>query len=308
MELSMMSASAAQASLMRSGLLGSGGNAACSTGRGPTSARNGRTRSSSKRRDESEVATCPPVGDADTMDTDHRQSMELPRGSTGGVNEFGSASRRSTIFGGFTTAAAGLAATIAANVVLPLGVRAAEPVANKIVAVPYTPYQVLSDSSEESLEVAKALKAAGARLYGAFWCENCNKQKELLGKQAMEYVTYVECFPQGVYQNAPGHENVTKPDQICTGYTSAWPLWVVPKDGSAAEGRDEIGIQGQIKKPKDLMRLVKEAKGEKFDPLNYFTTGGDGYTGNGAAADAAAAVDTPVAAADGVAVDMEMAM
>jgi len=99
----------------------------------------------------------------------------------------------------------------------------------------------------------------------------------VLGKQAMEYVNYVECFPNGVYQNAPGHEDFTKPDQICEGYTSAWPLWVVPKDG-ATEGQDEIGIQGQIKKPKELLRLVKEAKGEKFDPLNYFTTGNDGYT------------------------------
>jgi hypothetical protein len=35
---------------------------------------------------------------------------------------------------------------------------------------------------------------------------------------------------------------------------------------------DEIGIQGQIKKPRELQRLIKEAKGEKFDALKYFTT------------------------------------
>ena len=122
----------------------------------------------------------------------------------------------------------------------------------------------------------KSLKAAGARLYGAFWCENCNKQKEVLGKEAMEYIDYVECFPNGVYQNAPdGRPNVTKPDAVCEGYTSAWPLWVVPKDGG--EVGEEIGIQGQIKKPKELQRLVKEAKGDKFDKLAYLTTGGDGY-------------------------------
>lgn len=177
----------------------------------------------------------------------------------------------------FTSAAAGLAATIAANVVLPLGpARAADE--KKVVAVPYTPYVVNADSSEEAMETAKALKAAGARLYGAFWCENCNKQKELLGKQAMEYVTYVECFPNGVYQNSPGHDDVTKPDQICEGYTSAWPLWVIPKEGATSDGgQDEIGIQGQIKKPQELQRLIKEAKGDKFDALAYFTSGGDGY-------------------------------
>ena len=137
----------------------------------------------------------------------------------------------------------------------------------KVVAVPYTPYVVSSDSSDEAMEVAKALKDAGARLYGAFWCENCNKQKELLGKQAMEIINYVECFPDGVYQNSEGHEDVIKPDGICTGYTSAWPLWVVPKGED-----DEIGIAGQIKKPRDLQRLIKEAKGEKVDLVKYFTT------------------------------------
>ena len=96
------------------------------------------------------------------------------------------------------------------------------------------------------------------------------------GKEAMQYIDYVECFPNGVYQNAPdGRADVTKPDAICEGYTSRWPLWVVPKDG--AEPGDEIGIQGQIKKPKELQRLIKEAKGDKFDPVAYFTTGGDGY-------------------------------
>ena len=133
-----------------------------------------------------------------------------------------------------------------------------------------------SDSSEEAILVAKSLKAAGARLYGAFWCENCNKQKELLGKQAMEYINYVECFPNGVYQNSPdGREDVTKPDSICEGYTSAWPPWVVPKGGD--ESGDEIGVQGKINKPKELERLIREAKGDRFDALAYFTSGGDGY-------------------------------
>lgn len=177
----------------------------------------------------------------------------------------------------FTSAAAGLAATIASNVMLPLGPAVAADV-QKVVAVPYTPYQVTSESTPEAIEAAKALKAAGARVYGAFWCENCNKQKELLGKEAMEYINYVECFPNGVYQNSPDHEDQTKPDKICEGYTSAWPLWVVPKEGTTEDGGlDEIGIQGQIKKPKELMRLVKEARGEKFDAVKYFTTGGDGY-------------------------------
>ena len=176
--------------------------------------------------------------------------------------------RRSALIGGLSTTALAFVTTLGTTTTdIARAEEDAEAKAKKVVAVPYTPYVVTSDSSEEALETAKQLNAAGARLYGAFWCENCNKQKELLGKQAMEMINYVECFPDGVYQNAEGHEDVIKPAAICTGYTSAWPLWVVPKGED-----DEIGIQGQVKKPRELQRLIKEAKGEKFDALKYFTT------------------------------------
>ena len=161
----------------------------------------------------------------------------------------------------------GLSTAALVSTFAPLSAIAAkEEKAKKVVAVPYTKYVVQKESTEEAIAVAKELKEAGVRLYGAFWCENCNKQKELLGKEAMEYIDYVECFPDGVYQNSPGHEDVIKPDAICKGYSDAWPLWVVPK------GDDEIGIQGQIKKPRELKRLIKEARGEKGDLLKYFTT------------------------------------
>jgi hypothetical protein len=38
-------------------------------------------------------------------------------------------------------------------------------------------------------------------------------------------------------------EDFTKPDKICDGYSSAWPLWVIPKGVSADGTQDEIGIQ-----------------------------------------------------------------
>ena len=190
--------------------------------------------------------------------------MIIARAAAGGQQSEGDAGvtvdRRRALMGGL----AALVAVAQPNAIV-LAEEAAAP--KKVVAVPYTPYVVTSESSEEALAVAKALKEAGARLYGAFWCENCNKQKEILGKEAMEMIDYVECFPNGVYQNAEGHEDVVKPDGICEGYTSAWPLWVVPKGED-----DEIGIQGQVKKPRDLQRLIKEAKGEKVDLVKYFTT------------------------------------
>ena len=70
---------------------------------------------------------------------------------------------------------------------------AAEP-AKKVVAVPYTPYQVQSDSSEEATLVAKSRDRRAER--------RPSLVRELqphsaLGKQAMEYINYVECFPNG---------------------------------------------------------------------------------------------------------------
>jgi len=34
-------------------------------------------------------------------------------------------------------------------------------------------------------------------MYGAYWCSHCNDQKQTLGREAMNYVTYVECAGDG---------------------------------------------------------------------------------------------------------------
>lgn len=52
-------------------------------------------------------------------------------------------------------------------------------------------------SNEETLALAKKLKAAGVRMFGAFWCNHCYDQKQTFGKEAMKFFPYVECFPEG---------------------------------------------------------------------------------------------------------------
>ena len=49
----------------------------------------------------------------------------------------------------------------------------------------------------------------------------------------------------------------------------------LPKDGG--DPGEEIGVAGKIAKPKELQRLIREAKGEKFDAVKYLTSGSDGY-------------------------------
>ena len=52
-------------------------------------------------------------------------------------------------------------------------------------------------SEPRAVELAKRLKAAGAKMYGAFWCSHCFDQKQDFGRDAMADFPYVECYPDG---------------------------------------------------------------------------------------------------------------
>ena len=58
------------------------------------------------------------------------------------------------------------------------------------------------------MELAKRLKAAGAQMYGAFWCSHCFEQKQAFGKGAMADFPYVECYPDGYYKVPPSLLNL----------------------------------------------------------------------------------------------------
>ena len=60
--------------------------------------------------------------------------------------------------------------------------------------------RVTEASNSKTLDLAKRLKAAGAKMYGAFWCSHCFEQKQAFGKEAMADFPYVECYPDGYYK------------------------------------------------------------------------------------------------------------
>ncbi len=60
-------------------------------------------------------------------------------------------------------------------------------------------------STPRSVELAKRLKAAGAKMYGAFWCSHCFEQKQSFGKDAVADLPYVECYPDGYYKVSNPH-------------------------------------------------------------------------------------------------------
>ena len=52
---------------------------------------------------------------------------------------------------------------------------------------------VTSESTKDSIELAKYLKVNGVVKYSAYWCPNCLNQSELFGKQAYKEHNVVEC-------------------------------------------------------------------------------------------------------------------
>ncbi len=62
--------------------------------------------------------------------------------------------------------------------------------------------EVLTESSERTVDLARRLRAAGARFYGAFWCSHCFEQKEAFGAAAAKELPYVECYPDGFHKVA----------------------------------------------------------------------------------------------------------
>ena len=56
---------------------------------------------------------------------------------------------------------------------------------------------VTSESTNESIELAKYLNDKGVVKYSAYWCPNCLNQSELFGKQAYMELNVVECARDG---------------------------------------------------------------------------------------------------------------
>jgi hypothetical protein len=58
------------------------------------------------------------------------------------------------------------------------------PVTNRQGETVYVPKSVRRESSEQSIALAQHLRSIGARMYGAYWCPHCARQRELFGREA----------------------------------------------------------------------------------------------------------------------------
>jgi len=59
-----------------------------------------------------------------------------------------------------------------------------------------------SGYTRESIDaLAKCMTEKGVVEYGAFWCQNCAKQKKMFGS-SYKYIKYIECDPRGENEQA----------------------------------------------------------------------------------------------------------
>ncbi len=90
--------------------------------------------------------------------------------------------------------------------------------------------------------IALHLKKVNAKMYGAFWCPACTRQKEIFGDRAFQHVQYIECDPRG-----------TNPQpQLCrSAGIQAYPTWEI-------HGKQYQGVRSLA----ELARLSGFGQGE----------------------------------------------
>ena len=95
---------------------------------------------------------------------------------------------------------------------------------------------VISESTNESIKLAKYLKNKGVIKYSAYWCPNCLHQGELFGKQAYKELNVVECARDGKNSQT----------QLCIDKNiQGFPTWEI-------NGKKILGVQTL----KDLSKLT----------------------------------------------------
>ena len=80
-----------------------------------------------------------------------------------------------------------------------------------------------TESTAQTIKLAKQLNQVGARFFGAHWCPACKEQMKLFGKQAGRHLNYVEC---GLPDKYPDQVNQCRDENI-----RSIPTWTRP--GSA---------------------------------------------------------------------------
>jgi len=99
------------------------------------------------------------------------------------------------------------------------------------------PSKIKRTSTDQAISLAKYLSSSnnkgkrGATMYGAYWCPHCQRQKELFGYEAFQYINYIECSPKG-YKNDFG--------MCINDGIEGYPYWKFDMNGSSQSGEMEL--------------------------------------------------------------------
>ncbi len=107
------------------------------------------------------------------------------------------------------------------------------PVVTENPALVQTTTNTVAATSTEKL--AKCLTAAGAKMYGAYWCPHCADQKKLFG-DSFKYVAYVECDAKGENPN---------PEACKKAGIEGYPTWIF-SDGNKVTGTQDLDNLSQL--------------------------------------------------------------
>lgn len=121
------------------------------------------------------------------------------------------------------------------------GVEAPQAMAD--IDIPYQETVVRGQSTPQAVELARRLREAGAKMYGAFWCSHCQEQKVDFGAQAQKDLPYVECFPEGFRQG------VEMAEECKAAKLDGFPMWVI--NGNRYSGEQKFSqLEAALQKQK----------------------------------------------------------
>jgi glutaredoxin len=124
------------------------------------------------------------------------------------------------------------------------------PVTNKKGKMVYVPKSIYRSSTPQAIELAKRLHERHAVMYGAYWCPHCARQRELLGREALNQIQYVECANSG-YNAVP---------QLCQKrHVDGFPTWILNENENRSSRT--VRLSGE----QTLDRLAAAVDFEDFD-------------------------------------------
>jgi uncharacterized membrane protein len=105
-------------------------------------------------------------------------------------------------------------------------------------------WEVTTTSGASEIALAQHLKSIGAKMYGAFWCPHCYEQKQLLGKEAVEEIIYIECDPQG---------KNPQPQACIAADVKSYPTWKIQgQTYRGAQLAEKLAQASNYQGPKDF--------------------------------------------------------